>query len=250
MVINEIFPNPTVKQVIFKIKFPNLLYIENRLGDFQLEIIDEFPKSSVIYKRQVLFADTGPGGKLEGIPVENEEPGFKIWEFKSDKNIKIMLSTYSLSIVSEYHKTYSLDGGEKFRDIIISVLESFFKIMKIPHISRIGLRYIDECPLPSKNNDTLNEYYNSAFPTGKFKLENTEEMQFVALIEREGHKLRYSEVLKKVNSEYQYILDFDGFTHDIETSKYLEVTDKLHTLISDEFEKTIKKPVYDHMRGT
>ncbi|HOE92558.1 MAG TPA: TIGR04255 family protein [Methanofastidiosum sp.] len=250
MVINEIFPNPTVKQVIFQIKFPNLLYIENRLGDFQLEIIDEFPKSSVIYKRQVLFADTGPGGKLEGIPVENEEPGFKIWEFKSDKNIKIMLSTYSLSIVSEYHKTYSLDGGEKFRDIIISVLESFFKIMKIPHISRIGLRYIDECPLPSKNNDTLNEYYNSAFPTGKFKLENTEEMQFVALIEREGHKLRYSEVLKKVNSEYQYILDFDGFTHDIETSKYLEVTDKLHTLISDEFEKTIKKPVYDHMRGT
>ena len=226
------------------------MYIENRLGDFQLEIIDEFPKSSVIYKRQVLFADTGPGGKLEGIPVENEEPGFKIWEFKSDKNIKIMLSTYSLSIVSEYHKTYSLDGGEKFRDIIISVLESFFKIMKIPHISRIGLRYIDECPLPSKNNDTLNEYYNSAFPTGKFKLENTEEMQFVALIEREGHKLRYSEVLKKVNSEYQYILDFDGFTHDIETSKYLEVTDKLHTLISDEFEKTIKKPVYDHMRGT
>ena len=136
MVINEIFPNPTVKQVIFQIKFPNLLYIENRLGDFQLEIIDEFPKSSVIYKRQVLFADTGPGGKLEGIPVENEEPGFKIWEFKSDKNIKIMLSTYSLSIVSEYHKTYSLDGGEKFRDIIISVLESF-QDNENTHISRI-----------------------------------------------------------------------------------------------------------------
>lgn len=249
MVITEIFPNPTVKQVIFQIQFPNLLYLENRLGEFQLEIMDEFPKSSVIYRRQLIFADTGLGGKLEDVPpLENDESGFKIWEFKSDKNFKIALSTNSLSIVSEYHKTYSLDGGDKFRDIIKKVLDSFFNIMKIPHINRIGLRYIDECPLPSKDNFTLDQYYNSAFPTNKFKLENTREMQFIALIEKDGYNLRYIEALKNLDSGYKYILDFDGFTNNIKTNEYLEVTDQLHKLISDEFEKTIKDPVYKYMR--
>jgi len=33
------------------------------------------------------------------------------------------------------------------------------------------------------------------------------------------------------------ILDFDGFTNNIDFEDYLEVTDKLHEIILDEYEK-------------
>ena len=31
MAINEVFPNPTVKKVIFQIRFPNLFFIESKI---------------------------------------------------------------------------------------------------------------------------------------------------------------------------------------------------------------------------
>ena len=52
MVIDEIFPFPTVKHVIFQIKYPNLFYLENRIGDFQMKIINEFPDSKLSFRRQ------------------------------------------------------------------------------------------------------------------------------------------------------------------------------------------------------
>jgi hypothetical protein len=56
MVIKEIFPNPTVKQVIFQIRFPNLFYIENKIGDFQLKIMKEFPKSAIAISKTICYS--------------------------------------------------------------------------------------------------------------------------------------------------------------------------------------------------
>ena len=47
----EIFSNPTVKKVIFQIRFPNLFFIENKIGDFQLKIMGMFPESKLIFRR-------------------------------------------------------------------------------------------------------------------------------------------------------------------------------------------------------
>ena len=75
------------------------------------------------------------------------------------------MQTNSLSIVSQEHKTYNNPGTDKkFRDVIDFVVTNFFKTINVPIIKRIGLRYIDECPLPSKDNETLKKLYNSAFP--------------------------------------------------------------------------------------
>jgi len=70
MVIDEIFPNPTVKQVIFELKFSNLFYIEDKIGDLQLKVMERFPDANLIFRRQILFADKGPEGEIEIIPPE------------------------------------------------------------------------------------------------------------------------------------------------------------------------------------
>lgn len=248
MSINKIYSNPTVKKVIFQIKFSNLFYIENKIGDLQLKIMEKFPQSSLLFRKQIVFADIGPGVKLENISSDlGEEKGEKIWRFKSSKNFQLDVLSDSLDISSQYHKTYNLEGGDKFRDIIKFVLDHFLEIVSIPIINRIGFRYIDECPIPSKDNATFDSYYKSVFPIKRFNLADVDEMDFKTVIKKGEYYLRYVESLQKVGGEYKLILDFDGFAKNIDSKDYLTTTDNLHEMIIEEFEKTIKKPVYKYM---
>lgn len=249
MSISEVFPNPTVKQIIFQIKFPNLFYMENKIGDLQLKIIKKFPQSALLFRRQLIIADLWPKGKIENIPGDlDKEGGKKIWQFKSNKNFELNVLSDSLDINSNYHKTYNLEGGEKFREIVKFVLDNFFEVTKIPIINRIGLRYIDECPIPSKDSTTFKSYYDSIFPLERFDLADANEMDFKTMIRKGKYYLRYAESLKKIGNKYKLILDFDGFAENINSKDYLMVTDKLHMIISEEYEKTIKEPVYQYMR--
>lgn len=251
MSIGEVFPNPTVKQVVFQIRFPNLFYMENKIGDLQIEIMEEFPHSHLVFRKSVTIADIGPEVKIADIQSSldlPQETGRKIWQFKSDKDFTLNVLTDSLDINSKFHKTYNLEGGEKFRDIIEFVLKRFFKITSIPIINRIGLRYIDECPILSKDNDTFRSYYNTAFPLDRFSLSDATEMDFRTVVRRGQYYLIYNESLRNGEDEYRLNLDFDGFAINIPAKDYLKVTDDLHDLILNEYENTIKEPVYEYMR--
>jgi len=249
MVIKEIFPNPTVKHVIFQIRFPNLFFIESKMGDFQLRIMKEFPKSFMSFRRQLMIVDVGPKQRLEDIPIpSDEEYGKKLWQFESEKNYRLGVLSDSLDITSEYHKTYNLGDSNKFRDIIKFAVDNFLQVVSIPIITRIGLRYIDECPLPKKDNETFKSYYNSVFAVDRFNIADADEMFFRATVRRGDYYLTYMESLQKSKDEYKLVLDFDGFAKDVPSEKYLEVTDKLHETISEEYERTIKDPVYEYMR--
>ena len=78
--------------------------IENKIGDFQTEIMDRFPESSLIIRRELLFADVGPQFKLEEIPIK-EKLGKKIWQFESDDNYVLIVQTNSIDIIYNHNKT-------------------------------------------------------------------------------------------------------------------------------------------------
>jgi len=250
MAINEIFTNPTVKQVIFQIMFPNLFYIENKIGELQLKIMTEFPESTMLHRRTFTWVDVGPEVKLTEVEskLEKEPAGQKIWQFKSPKGFQLNVLSSSLDITSSYHKTYNLEGGDKFRDIIELVLGKFLEVVSLPTINRVGLRYVDECPIPSKENSAFRSYYDSVFPLDRFDLADAQEMDFKTMVKRGNYFLRYVESFQKVQDEYKLILDFDGFARDVNPKDCLMVTDDLHQLISNEYEKTIKEPVKEYMR--
>jgi len=248
MPIKEIFPNSTVKEVVFQIRFPNLFSIESKIGELQSQIMKEFPESALLFQKKFLIADVGSASKIEDIKDLNTEPGYKIWQFKSKKDFKLNVLSDSLTITSEYHKTYNLEGGDKFRDIIKFVVDNFLKITLIPSIKRIGLRYIDECPITRKNNQTFRSYYNTTFPLRRFNLVDAEKMSFETVVKKDKYNMRYVESLKREGGKYKLILDFDGFAKDVNSGDYLEVTDKLHEIILKEYERSIKAPVYRYMR--
>ncbi len=249
MAINELFPNPTVKKVIFQIRFPELFAMEAKIGEFQLEIMEEFPKSSLLHRQALLFANVGPGEEIVKPPVDFGKEGIgKTWRFESGKEYDLNVQAGSLDLSSGFHITYSLAGAPNFRDIIEYVLDRFFKITQIPIVNRVGLRYIDECPLPHKTNTKLKTYYNTAFPLQRFDIGKASEMNFKAVVKKGKYNLRYIESLQANEGKHKLILDFDAFAENIPSKRVLTVTDALHEIISNEYDKTIKEPVKRYMR--
>ena len=252
MPINEVFPNPTVKQVIFQIRFPNLFYIESKIGEFQMRIMEQFPESSMLFRQQLVFADIGPNTKVEEVAAQTKEQGGKkIWQFNSPQKMKLNVLTDSLDLTSQFHKTYKNPGAPyKFRDAIEFVLNNFFEVTQIPVIHRIGLRYIDECPVVERNNEVFQAYYNTTFPVERFAIEDVDEMVFKSVIRRGEYRVRYVEALQPIDKGAKLILDFDAYKMNVPAEDCLTATDSLHDIISEEYEKTIKAPVFDYMRNT
>jgi len=250
MAISEVFPNPTVEEVHFQIRFPNLFYMEKKIGDLQVKIMEKFPKSSLLLRQQVFFSDIGPEGKIKHIPEElDTEAVKKVWNFKSDTGIEVNILNNSLGIHSTHHKTYNNpDSDEKFRDLIEYVVPSFFEVTAIPVITRMGLRYIDNCPIIKKDNIVFQKWYNTTFPLNRFDLADAKNMSVTATAQKGEYFLRYLEALKLKDGEYSLTLDFDAFANAVEPKDYLTITDKLHEIISNEYEASIKEPVYDFMR--
>jgi len=245
MGISEVFPNPTVKQVIFQIRFPNLFYIENKIGDFQLKVMNYFTESSLLFKRQILLANVGSGVKVEDLP--ETDIAKKIWHFSSPLGIELNVLNDSMDITSSFHKTYNIEGHEKFRDVIRNTVDAFLEVTQIPLLTRIGLRYIDECPIYQKDNRSFQSYYNSTFPLTRFSLDKASEMDFKVVYDKGDCFLRYAESLQ-TDEALRLILDFDCYKINIESKKYLEVTDRLHEIVSDEYRTAINDPLVDYMR--
>jgi uncharacterized protein (TIGR04255 family) len=248
MVIDQVFENPTVQQVIFQIRFSNLFFIENKIGDIQVKIMKEFPESSLIFQRQLVISDLGDKGKIT--PDNNSEQGFanKVWQFKSNKGYLLNISNSTLDIVSTLHKTYNnITAEHRFRDIIKLAVDTFLEITGVQIVKRVGLRYIDRCPISKKNNSSFTRWYNTSFPIKRFRLEDAEAMKFETIVRRGDYGLRYCESLDTKDGLH-LILDFDGFSNEVESLNYLSVLDDLHGLISNEFEHTIKAPVYEYMK--
>ena len=56
------------------------------------------------------------------------------------------------------------------------------------------------------------------------------------------------EALQKDQNVYKLILDFDGVAKVVQAKDFLDVADNMHSLISAEYEKTIREPVYEFMK--
>lgn len=245
----EVFPNSTVKKVVFQIVFPNLFYIENKIGEFQLKIMSLFPISSLAFRKQILFADVGPNVNLDNLNSDPNQANTKIWQFKNEDGVELSLQANSLGIQSTTHKTYDHpDSDRKFRDTISFVVNAFLEITQIPIINRIGLRYIDECPLEKQTNEEMKRSFNTSFNLERFDISKAINMNFTTVIEKNSSFLRYSESLRKVGDSNKIILDFDGFANNIQSKDYLSKLDDLHILISKEFFATIKTPILKYMR--
>lgn len=247
MAINKIFFNPTVKQVIFQIQYANLFFLESRIPEIQMDILRKFPASELIVNQSIAFFNNNQ--LKEENDMNNQLLAQKVWQFSNPDGYTLGITNNSLSITSTMHKTYNnKESQNKFRDIIEFCVSAFEKHIKLPFVNRVGLRYIDECPLFDKTTNTFNNSFNSAINTDKFPIEVTEEYYFKSVKNVGEYNIIYQELLTP-QSPGIITLDFDGFAMNIEYDNIMETSDKLHNIISSEFENSIKSPIIDYMEG-
>ncbi|MFW9989228.1 MAG: TIGR04255 family protein [Candidatus Odinarchaeota archaeon] len=173
-----------------------------------------------------------------------------------ESQYELNVLTNSLDITSKQHKSYySYDNKDGFRDIIQFVMDNFLDLIPLEVIKRIGLRYIDEAPIPSLKTEEFEKWYNTTFPLSRFKLNEIGTMVFQALhVKRNNYEFNYRETLQHEEEEkteekvLKYYLDFDGYAVNVPKVDYLKVLDALHNLIHNEWSKnTIKDPVKEWM---
>ncbi|MGD0342631.1 MAG: TIGR04255 family protein [Bacteroidales bacterium] len=249
MAINEVFPNSLVKKVLFQIKYPTLFYIEDRIGDFQVRVMEHLPESTLLYRKQVLFADFLPNKDHPEFPIkQSETQGDKVWQFKN-QNVVVNITSSSLDVSSDTHKTYNNPGAPlRFRDILVAVLNNFFEVVKIPIILRMGLRYVNEIKEPELTRDTYNDFINTSINTDQIQIPSVQSLDFAATLKKDKYSLNLAERIKPFNDAISCILDFDAFALNVKVEECFNTIDDLHEIISNQFESIIKEPVYTIMR--
>lgn len=245
MPLNEVFPKPTVDRIVFQIRYPHLFFLEQRIGDLQLKLMRHFPESDLLFQRN--FVVVQQAESEQPAPTAPEQSTTKIWRFKNGPEVILDIQTDSMTLVTKRHTSYRL-AAEPLRDLLASAILSFLEVTGLPTITRLGLRYVDICPLPNRDATTLSAWYAAVMCNHRFPLEDCDELMFRAAINRGNNKLRYIESIGVRNDEPVVILDFDAWTGSLNAADIMNTTDALHDSILREFELTAREPLLTWMR--
>ena len=248
MPADEIFTNPVVKQVAFEVRFPNLFFIEGRIGEFQVHIMKDFPQSELVHRRNIMFVTAGADNLQELAKQQQADSVDKIWQFKSAAGTKLEISTRNLVLSSEQHRSYHHGEENAFRGIIDRVVRRFFDMVQIPVALRVGLRYINECPIFNKSTARFIECYNSILPLNRFGLERVLNMDCGVVANTHKCQIRHIESLRLNPNDDKLVLDLDASAENVPSENVMLCTDDLHEAISAEFKETVKEPILQFMR--
>jgi uncharacterized protein (TIGR04255 family) len=241
----EVFKKPSVVEVVFEIRFPQLFNIEQKISDFQLEIMDDFPLSDQIYEQSVQIPSEKPLSPLSSIGNVTLN-----WQFQSsNQETIIILKSNRLNIISKEYKSYNHPDYPKFRDVIQNIVSKFLTLVPIKKFERIGLRYIDICPLDQKTNEYFEKFYRPNFDINQFKVEDIIENLSFVRIKREPHNLLFKSGIRTDDKGiYIYFMDFDGYSLNVPSEKFLEVTDDLKRIIYQVYFDNITENFKNYMR--
>jgi len=245
---HEVFPNPVVKSVAFEVRFPNLFFIETRIGEFQVQIMKEFPQSELLHRRNIMLLAGSADNLQELAKQQAGETTDKVWVFKSNAGTKLEISSKNFVVSSEQHFSYKHEGEKSFRSVIKGAIEPFIRMVAIPLALRIGLRYVNECPIFDRNTKRFNECYNSILPMSRFKLERVANMDCAVVANMEHCQFRHLESMRLTPEGGQLVLDLDAWTENVPSENVMASTDVLYETISAGFRNTVKQPIIDYMR--
>ncbi|MGB6500865.1 MAG: TIGR04255 family protein, partial [Thermoplasmata archaeon] len=247
---HEIYANPVVKQVAFEIRFPNLFFIETRIGEFQVEVMGDFPQSELVHRRSFMFVAGNPDNKsIDDLAKQQANDSTdKIWQFKSLTGTKLEISSRNLVLSSGEHRSYKNGEEPTFRTLIKRVVDPFLKMVQLAIVLRIGFRYTNECPIFDRSTERFNQCYNSILPMSRFRLGEVANMDCAVVASAKDCQYRHLESMRLTPQGGTLVLDIDAWSENVQVEKVMDVTDLLYETISNDFKSTIKEPIIDFMR--
>ncbi len=237
----EVFRQSPLSQVIFEARFPILFSIPQKIGDFQLSVMDAFDKSKELKTQDIKLS---PDEKPEFVGSDI------VWEFSHrDRDLTIRLFRNKIVVFSKAYKRYDSKKQKSFRPNIQYAVEKFLHLFQIRIFSRIGLRYINKCEIEDLSNDWFKKFFKQTFDIDKYPWENILEQRVILRFKKDSQKLLFQSGLIEEEGIKKYLLDFDAYQENCEVRQYLEITDTLHEIILTEFHSLITDEYRNKLRG-
>jgi uncharacterized protein (TIGR04255 family) len=128
---------------------------------------------------------------------------------------------------------------EEFKDEVLRRTEEFCQTFDITPLTRIGLRYVNEIPLPTQETESLRTYIRPVVQFDRIPLETVQQFALQMSASAGSHMILLRTALLPGPMRF-YILDIDAYTETVQPPE------RIATLL-DEFHDTVQKAFLSHV---
>jgi uncharacterized protein (TIGR04255 family) len=245
-----IYAKNPITEVLFQIRMPRLLAIEQQLPvQFQESLKDKFPILEARTEQEVIISPQGKG------VTQTQHP--TVYDFRSiDRHWCVSLSSQFFALVNNKYERW-----EHFRDASENVISAMLKTYDPVLFSRVGLRYksvisreslgLDSVPWKELISNGACGFFDQL---GSYEQEKDELLMYQSqvqfLIDPGKANLRTSLVKNPNTNEIGFLIDGDYFTDEekeTDLNAAVEALGQLHKYAYKVFRWCIKPKLHDAM---
>jgi uncharacterized protein (TIGR04255 family) len=215
--LEEMFPANPIREVDFEIRFAPRLRIQAEMWRFQEDLRAEYPDVG-------LESALLPNGSTLNVTVFQNQVKARVIKV-SPQNMALAFSTYN--------------NFEDFKDEVQRRSASFCETFDVTSLTRIGLRYVNEIPLPTQQSDSMTRYVRPLVEFDRIPLDSVQQFA-LQMAAKQGDHMVLVRTAMLAGPIRTYILDIDAYT---ETEK---PAGEIGTLL-DGFHDAVQRVFLDHV---
>jgi len=225
--LQEVFPANPIREVDFEIRFTPRLRIEAEMWRFQEDLVQDYP--DVGRETAIL-----PNGATLNITVFQNPRAARVIKVSSN-NMALAFSSYA--------------NFEEFKDEVQRRTASFCGIFEVSSLTRIGLRYVNEIPLPTQSPESITKYVRPLIEFDRIGLNSIQQFALQVATSNNDHMILVRTVML-AGPIRTYILDIDAYTDVIkQASEIPSLMDRFHDSAQRVFLDHVTDEYREVMRG-
>jgi len=215
--LGEVFPANPIREVDFEIRFNPRLRVQAEMWRFQERVVAEYPDVG-------LESALLPNGATLNVTVFQNLRKARLIKV-SPQNMAIAFSAYA--------------NFEEFKEEVLRRGTEFSEIFDVSSLTRVGLRYVNEIPLPTQQAESMTKYVNPLVDFGRIPLGSVQQFALQLSAQLGDHMIQVRTAML-AGPIRTYVLDIDAYTETVKSAA--EIGGLL-----DQFHDTAQKVFLDHV---
>ncbi len=225
--LEEVFPANPIREVDFEIRFTPRLRIEAEMWRFQEDLVQDYP--DVGRETAIL-----PNGSTLNVTIFQNPRAARV----------IKVSSYNMALAFSSYANF-----EEFKDEVQRRTSGFCGIFEVTSLTRIGLRYVNEIPLPTQNPESITRYVRPLVEFDRIRLDSVQQFAMQMAASHDDHMIlvRTAMLAGPIRT---YILDIDAYTEVVKpTTEIPSLMERFHHSAQRVFLDHVTDEYREVMRG-
>ena len=225
--LDEVFKANPIREVDFEIRFAPRLRVAPEMWRFQEVLETEYPE--VALETALL-----PNGATVSVTVFQDQLKARVIKV-SPQNMALAFSAYS--------------NFEDFKEEVLKRSERFCEIFNVSSLIRVGLRYVNEIPLPTQEPESLTTYVKPLVEFDRIPLDSVQQFALQMAAKLDDHMILVRTALL-AGPIRTYVLDIDAYAETVKaTSEIRALLDRFHDSVQRVFLDHVTDEFKQVMRG-